>query len=263
MAPGWGLHAWLVVIAAALVAAAVLLATGADPAILFSPQGAPYVVLMVGTAAFALVPRGWARLVAGILVALVGVAALAFAAAALSRPQAVGDFAATVLLLLALLVGLPAAVRSFRASRRRRPEPPLRAALRDPHGRLVVALALVATGALAASVGSWDYARRSLDGASYDIAPEATAELRIASGSFQGALAMPSGRVVELAVANPEPALHTFTYVAHGVERSHDLLPFATTRFLLKLDEPGSVAYRCVPHSDGYARGMVGTLQVT
>ncbi|MCA1814790.1 MAG: hypothetical protein LC624_12750 [Halobacteriales archaeon] len=57
---------------------------------------------------------------------------------------------------------------------------------------------------------------------------------------------------------NKDGTLHTFTYTVGGTTYSHDLTPGATTKFLVRLDAAGIVAYVCKPH----APGMGGTLAV-
>lgn len=259
----WTLSRVLVAVSAVLLAIGLVVATG-NPSILLKPEAAPFTAVLVVILALAFVPRPWAQLAAGVLIGLFCLMALAFAASSLARPQAAPEFAVALILLFALVAGAPAGVRTFLAARRRTPEPGPREALRDRHGRIVAVLAVFLAGAIAASGLSWSYAAKEAGArGSYAIDPEATVPFAVTSSGFpKTPIAVPADKIVEMAIDNREPVFHTFTYTVGGEETSHDLLPGATTRFLVKFDEAGVVPVRCLPHSNSYTEGMVATLLV-
>lgn len=72
-------------------------------------------------------------------------------------------------------------------------------------------------------------------------------------------ISIPVRTLTAIVVTNKDSTLHTFTYDLNGKRYSHDLLPLATTKFLVYFDAAGSIRFWCIPQE---ASGMTGTMTV-
>ncbi|HEV8360983.1 MAG TPA: hypothetical protein VGR28_11065 [Candidatus Thermoplasmatota archaeon] len=262
-ARGWSLPRALLVAGFLGVLTAAMLH---DPGALASPEAIPFVPSIVATALLVQreTPR---RLLAAALALMVMPLLVLFAFGALpelANPAAGTTYLGLMLLLFALVVAAPVGIQGWRRGRRGAALPRARAGARAGAGLFAVLAAAALLGAGTAGVlASAKVATSSAGG--YDFAPDATVHAVAKGFSYAGEVRLAAGVVTELVVENQDSAFHTFTYSVGGATYSHDLPGGATGKFLVKIDQPGTVQYWCQPHSGGAAgarTGMVGSLVV-
>jgi plastocyanin len=227
------------------------------------PQTGPMLIpALLGAALVAWRTRAWTFAAAGALLAFLPLVVLfGFGAVmALGQPATGNEYASLMFLLVGLVLALPASIAGARRERRHLPA-------QEPGWRF--GLALLATFFLFGAIMAGALASQGLTagGAAggYDFTPAATAHVVAKDFAFTPRVELQAGTVTELVVENQDPAFHTFTYAVGGQTYSHNVPGGATARFLVKLDEPGTIQYWCEPHSGGAAgskTGMTGELVV-
>lgn len=229
------------------------------------------IALVLGAASLgALFWKGkpWTYLTAGIVVSLLPLMILLTSGIpALANPLTGGEFQATFALLGTLLLALPAGILGFARTRRGGVPVSPRVALRNPQGAFALAvLALLAGGLLVSGASTSAVKELAASGGGYDFVPAVSVVLDVSDHAFPTEpIKVKAGELTELVLVNHDPAFHTFTYEVGGKTYHHDLLAASTTRFLVKFDEAGTVAFWCAPHSGGAAddgTGMVGQIVV-
>lgn len=132
-------------------------------------------------------------------------------------------------------------------------------------GVVVLLVVLAAAGVLAlltaASTAAYFAGRASAGGnaaESYDVLPDARVALAMDQFRFApGTLRVDAGALVEIALANRDDTLHTFSY-ALGEERfDHPVHGRSEAKVLVAFATPGEIAFWCEPHS-----AMRGTIVV-
>lgn len=249
---------------AAFAAEVVAMFFHGGPAGFASPQTGPLLIPgLVGAALIAWKVKRWTFIAAGALLAFLPLVVLiGFGAVkALGQPATGNEYTSLMFLLLGLVLALPASVAGARRER-------LHKLPAQPGWRFGVTL--LASAFLFGAMVAGALASGGLQGGAaggYDFAPAAQAQVVAKDFAFgAAAVQLRAGEVTELAVVNQDPAFHTFTYAVGGQTYSHNVPGGATARFLVKLDEPGTVQYWCEPHSggpEGAKSGMVGTLAVS
>ena len=261
MKPAWSLDRAFVSVATLVGGVlAFLLSLGFDLAGL--AKGPVSALLLLPPAFAALLAwRSWAwtYLACAITIALLAVASIAFGGlAALGNPASPNDFGVAVVLLATAIVVVPSGVRGFVARVRRRPAPVSRGAWGRPDVLLVLLVAGVVLGAVATSTIAARHERVTATTAIDAAAPDATVALATSGFAFSpSTIHVARGVLTQIEVTNDDPTLHTFTYEAGGKTYVHELLPGATTRFLVKLDAAGTVPFWCQPHAPGMAGEIV------
>lgn len=212
-------------------------------------------------------PRAWlypTAALAGMVVPLI-VLFVFGAMENLGAPLKGGEFVGSWLLVLALLLALPAGVVGFLAARRGA-SVPFREGWKGAHPMVAIAFVALVFGMTTAGGLATDGAKASMGGGyDFDVAEVGGASQTVAvfDYEFEEGTVIKAGQLTELIIENRDPAFHTFTYEKDGKEYNHDLVSEATVRILVYFPGPGTIEIRCIPHSDGYDDGMVGTMNVS
>jgi plastocyanin len=274
-AAGWNLQKLLLVAAFLIEFGAATLHHKGDVVAAFGfgagPTGGEGVFLtppLIFVALLLFYDRAWVYLVAGITVSLLPlfiliVVQFVFEGKFLFNDLSQGiDFSTLYMLLWAICLGLPAGIIGFN---RRRKGRSMRSTLRSKQAitAMVISgfcLAMAFTGSFAAQA-----AAAGSQSGGFDFPVKSMVNVTTQDLAFvPKALNVPGGEMTQIVVTNKDATTHTFTYVNGGTEYSHDLLGGSTTKFLVKFDAPGTIKFRCKPHSSGYddPNGMTGTIHV-
>lgn len=255
--PSWTFHRFLLTTSLLLLVFSLLVVGGFSPGV-FLFVGPFLVPGIVFTALLNWRPNQWTYLAAGIATSYLFFVFLPFILPGLSNPASPYEFAGYVLGLVSLFWALPTGVIGFWRLRKGHPMADVRSGWRTLHGIYTIAVAFVAVGAIMTSALAYAHASSS---AGFDFEPSATVNLTTANFLFQpSTLTVPVQTVVAIVVTNQENQFHTFTYELGGRTYSHDILPGATTKFLVFFDASGSIPFWCIPHQ---AMGMTGTMTVS
>jgi plastocyanin len=206
-------------------------------------------------------PNQWFYLAAGIASGYLFILFILFVIPGLSNPANVFDFAGNILGLVSLLWALPAGVIGFWRTRKKLPLPDVRQGWRTPQGIFALAVVFVAIGAILTSAIAYGRAVNTPTGGGFDFEPNMTVNVTTQNTQFiPSTISVPVRIVTEIIVTNKDSARHTFTYNLNGARYSHDLLPLATTKFLVYFTAAASIHFWCIPHE---ASGMMGTINVS
>lgn len=177
------------------------------------------------------------------------------------------NFIGALLALLSILLALPAGIHGRRRALRGE-HTPIPRGWRTRHGAFVIGATCLVLGA-AYGGGVASIAATTPAGAAADFAPEEVGAdqvvLQMADFDFQpSTLDLTAGRLARLTLENRGAELHTFTYEKAGREYNHNVPPGTNATVWLHFPEPGTVRFRCVPHSDDYddLEDMVGVIHV-
>jgi plastocyanin len=237
-----------------------LFVLGGFSAAIFVFAGVLLIPSVVCTALIVWRPNQWFYLAAGIASGYLFILFLLFVAAGLSNPASVYDFAGNTLGLVSLFWALPAGVIGFWRTRKKLPLPGARSGWRTPQGIYALAVVFVAVGAILTSAIAYGHAIGTPTGGGFDFEPGKTVNVTTQTSLFiPSALSIPVRTLTAIAVTNKETMTHTFTYDLNGKRYSHELLPLATTKFLVYFDAAASIRFWCIPHE---ASGMTGTMTV-
>ena len=205
-------------------------------------------------------PNQWFYLAAGIAAGYLFILFLPFVITGLANPANAYDFAGNTLGLVSLFWALPAGVIGFWRTRKKLPLPDARSGWRTPQGIYALAVVFVALGAILTSAISYGHALSTPAGGGFDFEPSRTVNVTAQNFLFApSTLSIPVRTITAIVVTNKDSTLHTFTYDLNGKRYSHDLLPSATTKFLVLFDTAASIRFWCIPHESS---GMTGTMNV-
>lgn len=259
--PAWALDRLVVVLGGLSSLLALLLYSGFDALRAVSD---PFNLAVLAPLPFALLLAWrdwpWLYLATGLFAGPLGALAFVFGGfAMLLNPASANDFAGTLLVLSAGAGTLAFGVRGFVRARRHREEPLARHGWSTREGFLLLVAAAAVVGAITtAQVAAFH--ERSLDAAptADGLEPDARVALTTSEFAFSpSTIHVPAGVLTEISVTNEDPTFHTFSYAIGGTTYAHELLPGTTTRFLVKLDDPGEYAFWCDPHSPDMAGNLI------
>ena len=256
----WTFNTFMIVVGFVTLVFALLVAFGFSPAafVVAGPFLIPSIVL---TGLHLRRPRSWTYLAAGIANAYLFVLYLPFIVAGFANPAIWTGFISSFLAIPVLTWNLSAGVLGFLHVRKGLPELGVADGLRSPQGLFVIAVAALCLGAGIASGIAYNRAASNPQGGGFDFAPEAWVNLTTENTAFSPAqITVRVNTITQISVTNKDTMLHTFTYTSNGTTYSHDLLPSATTSFLVLFHWTGPIQFWCVPHRD---LGMVGTITVS
>ncbi|HET6404659.1 MAG TPA: cupredoxin domain-containing protein [Candidatus Thermoplasmatota archaeon] len=198
--------------------------------------------------------RPWVYLAAGILNAVLPLMVLLLFGAifGLTQPLAGPEYQSVMLLLIGLVFSLWGGISGF-VQGRKDAHTPLAGALSTPKGAGSALLAIFLLGALVTSGMASSAVKDMIEtGSTYNVVPEETRTLTTAHFVFEPReLQIPVGKLVEVRITNADAAGHTFTYEAGGRTFDTYLPGGATTKVLLRFDEPQRIPFWCKPHSAG------------
>jgi plastocyanin len=268
--PGFDYHRYLLLIAAAMALNSLGVYLWPRFDLLFDDPLFTVLAMLCGAGAVLIVlrQRPWAFLTSGILITALPATGFAlFMRLHILDPLNARSFAGAAFGIFSLLVAVPAAIRGARQARRNE-HTSIPRGWRSRLGTYVIGCAALLIGASYASIVASTAADQARAGTNDFTAAEVGAEsihLETVDFDFRPAnLSVTAKRLTELTIVNRDAEPHTFTYEKAGTEYNHNVLPGANATVWLFFAEPGTIKFRCLPHSDDYddADDMVGTIHV-
>jgi len=256
----WTFNRLLLVLAFADLVIALFVVGGLSAAV-FVFAGLLLIPAIVCTALLIWRPNQWFYLAAGIASGYLFIIFLPFVITGLANPANVYEFSGNSLGLVSLFWALPAGVIGFWRTRKKQPLPDARSGWRTPQGIYALAVVFIAVGAILTSAIAYGHAVGMPTGGGFDFEPSVTVNVTTESFLFVPSnISVPVRVLAAIVVTNKDGALHTFTYDLDGKRYSHDLLPLATTKFLVYFTTAASIRFWCIPHE---ASGMTGRMTVS